>query len=215
MALHDHGRRHSPNVVWEDHGVTRTEHESTTGHGAAVVWFTGLPASGKSTIARATERALFEAGGRVVRLDGDNVRHGLCGDLGFREEDRAENIRRVAEVARLFFDNGAIALCSFVSPYAADRAFARRLVPAGRFIEVYVSCAIEECRRRDPKGLYKRALAGEIHGMTGVDAPYEEPEHPEVVVQTDRQDLQAEVNRVLEAIQMRTTLGGAGAPALS
>lgn len=198
-------RQHSPNVVWEDHGVERSEHESRTGHPAAVVWFTGLPASGKSTVARAVERALFESGRRVVRLDGDNVRHGLCGDLGFAESDRAENIRRVAEVARLFFDNGAIVLCSFVSPYASDRAFARSLVPSGRFLEVYVSCSVAECRRRDPKGLYRRALAGEIHGLTGVDAPYEPPEHPEVVVETDRLALGAEVGRVLEVLDRLTT----------
>lgn len=214
MAVHDHERKHSPNVVWEDHGVERSEHEAKTGHRAAVVWFTGLPASGKSTIARATERALFDTGRRVVRLDGDNVRHGLCGDLGFGEADRAENIRRVAEVARLFFDNGAIALCSFVSPYAADRAFARQLVPEGRFVEVHVSCSLEECRRRDPKGLYAKALAGEIRGMTGVDAPYQPPEHPEVVVQTDRQDLTTELTRVLEALRGHLTLGGAHRSAL-
>jgi len=171
-----------------------------------VVWFTGLPAAGKSTIARAVERALFASGRRVVRLDGDNVRHGLCGDLGFTETDREENIRRVAEVARLFFDNGAIALCSFVSPYASDRAFARSLLPDGRFIEVYVSCSVEECRRRDPKGLYAKAFSGEIHGLTGVDAPYEPPQDPEVVVETDRLDLRAELGRVLSAIEERTNL---------
>ncbi|MFW5815140.1 MAG: sulfate adenylyltransferase subunit CysN [Spirochaetota bacterium] len=178
----------SPNVVWDLGEVDREAREERNAHKAMVVWFTGLSGSGKSTIAKALEKQLFEEGRQVVRLDGDNVRHGLCGDLGFAEEDRRENIRRVAEVAKLFFEAGHIVLCCFISPYETDRAFARSLVPEGRFVEVYVKCDLDECRRRDPKGLYARAAAGEIRGLTGVDAPYEEPVGAEVVVDTTVED---------------------------
>ncbi|TVQ25347.1 MAG: adenylyl-sulfate kinase [Spirochaetaceae bacterium] len=174
----------SPNVVWEPDVVDRDAREARNAHAASVIWFTGLSGSGKSTLARGIESQLFDDGRQVIRLDGDNVRHGLCGDLGFSEADREENIRRVAEVAKLFFEAGQIVLCSFISPYARDRAFARSLIPAGRFIEVYVRCDVEECSRRDPKGLYARARAGELSGLTGVDAPYEEPAAPELVVDT-------------------------------
>ncbi len=174
----------SPNVVWEPGVVDRAAREARNAHAAAVIWFTGLSGSGKSTLARGIESQLFDEDRQVVRLDGDNVRHGLCGDLGFSEADREENIRRVAEVAKLFFEAGQIVLCSFISPYARDRAFARSLIPADRFIEVHVRCDVEECSRRDPKGLYARARAGELSGLTGVDAPYEEPVAPDLVVDT-------------------------------
>ena len=174
----------SPNVVWEPGQIPRAAREARNGHAAAVVWFTGLSGSGKSTIAKLLERELFTQGKQVVRLDGDNVRHGLSGDLGFTEEDRHENIRRIAEVAKLFFEAGHIVICSFVSPYESDRSFARSLLPEGRFLEVYVKCDLEECKRRDPKGLYARAAAGEITGVTGLDAPYEEPSSPEIVIDT-------------------------------
>jgi len=183
-----HAPRVSPNVVWDIGEVDREAREERNAHKAMVVWFTGLSGSGKSTIAKALEKQLFEEGKQVVRLDGDNVRHGLCGDLGFAEDDRRENIRRVAEVAKLFFETGHIVLCCFISPYEKDRAFARSLVPEGRFVEVYVKCDLDECRRRDPKGLYARSAAGEIRGLTGVDAPYEEPAGAEVVVDTTVDD---------------------------
>jgi bifunctional enzyme CysN/CysC len=172
----------SPNVVWDASEITREACEARNGHKPMIVWFTGLSGSGKSTIAKMLEKQLFEEGKQVMLLDGDNVRHGLNGDLGFSEDDRHENIRRVAEVAKLFFEAGNVVLCSFVSPYAADRAFARSLVPEGRFIEVYVKCDTEECKHRDPKGLYARVERGEITGVTGVDAPYEEPLDPQVEV---------------------------------
>jgi bifunctional enzyme CysN/CysC len=190
----------SPNVVWEIGEVTREARETRNGHLGMVVWFTGLSGSGKSTIARMAEKKFFAEGRQVVRLDGDNVRHGLCGDLGFSEQDRAENIRRVAEVAKLFFDAGHIVLCSFISPYAKDREYARRLLPEGRFLEVFVKCDIEECKRRDPKGLYQKASRGEIKGMTGLDAPYEEPDDAEITLDTVHADAVTSLAELLSAI---------------
>jgi bifunctional enzyme CysN/CysC len=172
----------SANVTWSASAVTEAERTERAGHLPAVVWLTGLSGSGKSTIAQILERRLFDAGAQVTRLDGDNVRHGLCRDLGFSDTDRTENIRRVGEVARLFHDAGCLVLCTFISPFRADRDRARSLLPPGRFVEVYVRCDLEECRRRDPKGLYRRAEAGEIPEFTGVSSPYEEPATPELVV---------------------------------
>ncbi len=176
----------SPNVIWDAEGISRVDREIKNGHKAAVIWFTGLSGSGKSTIAKTLEKQLFQEGKQVVRLDGDNIRHGLCGDLGFSGKDREENIRRVSETAKLFFEAGFIVLCSFISPYSKDRRFARSILPNGRFVEVFVRCDIDECKRRDPKGLYKKAEAGEIKGLTGIDAPYEEPESPELVLDTSK-----------------------------
>jgi adenylyl-sulfate kinase len=144
------------------------------------------------------ERRLYELGGHTYYLDGDNVRHGLNGDLGFSEKDRKENIRRVAEVARLGFDHGNITLCTFISPFQADREFARSLVPHGRFLEVYVKCDLEVVKRRDPKGLYAKALRGEIPEFTGVSSPYEEPRNPEILVETDVHSVEESVNQILE-----------------
>jgi bifunctional enzyme CysN/CysC len=175
----------SPNVVWEDQGVPRVEKEEQQGHRAAVIWFTGLSGSGKSTIARALDRHLFEMGIRTVVLDGDQLRHGLCGDLGFSAIDRAENIRRAGEVARLMFEAGSVVLCTFVSPLRADRDRVRSLLPEGRFIEIFVDCDITECRRRDPKRLYAKAARGEIAQFTGIDSPYEAPEAPELTLHTN------------------------------
>ena len=180
-------RRTSPDVVWEGWNIDLAEREARNGHTAAVLWFTGLPGAGKSTLAQAVERRLFEAGCQTMLLDGDQVRHGLCGDLGFEPEDRQENIRRVGEVASLFFRQGCLVLCTFVSPFRDDRARARALVPEGRFVEVFVDTPLEECQQRDPKGLYARAREGEIAHMTGVSSPYEAPEDPELrVTTTDR-----------------------------
>jgi bifunctional enzyme CysN/CysC len=163
-----------------------------------VVWFTGLSGSGKTTIARALERRLFEAGVQTMLLDGDQLRHGLNGDLGFSPADRRENIRRVGEVARLFFDQGSVVLCSFVSPYAADRDAARRLLPEGRFIEVHVTCDEAVLRRRDTKGLYAAARDGQEKQLTGVSAPYEAPVAPALVLDTAAGDVDACVARVHE-----------------
>ena len=197
----------SPNVHWELGAVTRAQREERNQHPALVVWLTGLSASGKSTIATGLEQVLFADGVNVARLDGDNVRHGLCGDLGFSHGDRTENIRRVAEVAALFFEHGHVVVCAFISPYRADRRFARSLVPQDRFIEVYVKCDIAECERRDPKGLYRRAHAGEIRGFTGVDDAYEEPVAPQIVVDTTTQDPIHAVNAVYAAVAARLGVG--------
>jgi bifunctional enzyme CysN/CysC len=148
------------------------------------VWFTGLPGSGKSSIARGVERRLFDSGIQTMLLDGDQVRHGLNGDLGFTPEDRQENVRRVGELASLFFRQGSVVLCTFVSPFREDRRRARGLLPEGRFVEVFVDTPLEECERRDPKGLYARARKGEITHMTGLTSPYEVPEQPEIHVRT-------------------------------
>ncbi|HUY99778.1 MAG TPA: adenylyl-sulfate kinase [Thermomicrobiaceae bacterium] len=191
----------SPNVVWESAGVAPAEREVRNGHSAAVVWLTGLSGSGKSTLARAMERRLFEAGCQVSVLDGDRLRHGLCGDLAFSPADRAENIRRAGEVARILFERGDIVLCAFVSPYAADRARVRSLLPVGRFVEVFVDCPLEECTRRDVKGLYARAVAGELPGLTGVHAPYEPPDEScEMVLHTDRESVAESAERLMNTL---------------
>jgi len=186
----------SPNVVWEDWNIPRDERETANGHRAAVLWFTGLSGAGKSTIARALERRLFDEGRRTALLDGDQLRHGLCSDLGFGLEDRAENIRRAGEVARLFFEHGAIVLCAFVSPLREDRDRIRALLPPGRFFEIFVDCPLDELRRRDPKGLYRKAERGEIRDFTGISSPYEPPSDPELVVQTGTESVDEIVSRI-------------------
>jgi bifunctional enzyme CysN/CysC len=193
-------RAASPNVVWEDLNVPREERESRNGHQAAVMWLTGLSGSGKSTIAKELERRLYDRGCQTMMLDGDNVRHGLSGDLGFSARDRKENIRRVGEVARLFFEQGNITLCTFVSPYQEDRDRVRQLLPDDRFFEVHVDCDIEVCKERDPKGLYAKAESGEIANFTGISAPYEEPASPEVVVHSDTDDVEACVDQLVQAL---------------
>lgn len=193
-------RQRSANVVWEQTAITLPMRETLNGHQAAVLWFTGLSGSGKSTISQTLEQRLYGLGVRTFSLDGDNVRHGLNGDLGFSPQERMENIRRVAEVAKLAFEHGNIVLCTFISPYAADRAVARSLVPEGRFWEVYVKCDLSVCQQRDPKGLYARALQGEIPNFTGVTAPYEEPQQPEIVVETDLHTADALSVKILQEL---------------
>ena len=190
----------SANVVWQQ-GIQREQRWSALGHGGATVWMTGLPASGKSTVAAGVEARLLEAGRNAYVLDGDNLRHGLNGDLGFSADDRTENVRRTAEVSALLADAGVVVLVALVSPYRADREAARaahdrRGLP---FLEVWVATSLEECERRDPKGLYARARAGELTGLTGVDDPYEPPEAPDVVVRGD-EALEEAVARVLGAL---------------
>lgn len=174
------------NIFWTSSKVTPEQRDHRSGQSGYVVWLTGLSASGKSTIATELESKLFQQGRLAYVLDGDNTRHGLCSDLGFSPEDRKENIRRLGEVARLFGDAGMICIAAFISPYRSDRDQVRRLVPSGKFIEVYVNAPLEVCERRDPKGLYVKAHAGEIKEFTGVSAPYEPPLHPELELRTDK-----------------------------
>jgi len=192
----------SANVTWHEANVTKQDRERLNGHGALVLWLTGLPSSGKSTVAHAVERALFERGCRTYVLDGDNVRHGLNKNLGFSPEDREENIRRIGEVANLFVQAGLIAIPAFISPYRADRDKARALI-GDDFCEVYVKCDVAVCEQRDPKGLYKKARAGEIAGFTGISAPYEEPLNPDLVVDTGRETIEESTDKVLALLERR------------
>ena len=191
------GRSVSPNVEWQSWNVPLEEREARNGHKAAVLWFTGLPGAGKTTIGRALERRLFDAGCQTMLLDGDQVRHGLNGDLGFEHRDREENIRRVGEAANLFFRQGAIVLCTFVSPYEQDRDRARALIPSGRFFEVFVDAPLHVVEERDPKGLYARARKGEISQMTGISSPYEVPADAEVHVHSDTESVEHAVEQLM------------------
>jgi adenylyl-sulfate kinase len=193
----------SANVTWQVGVVERTQRWDSIGQRGATVWFTGLPASGKSTVAAAVEAELVRAGRPAYRLDGDNLRHGVCGDLGFTAADRDRNVRRTAEVARLFADAGLIALVSVVSPYAEARAFAREVHERDgiRFIEVFVNTPIEVCVERDPKGLYARAQAGQLLGFTGIDDPYEAPEAPHLRLRPEDGDAAAQAALVLDLVE--------------
>lgn len=177
------------NIKWHKSRVTLSEIEQRNGHDGCVIWLTGLSASGKSTIAVETERLLFDLGCHVRILDGDNVRHGLNKDLGFAKTDREENIRRIAEVSKLFRATGMICINAFISPFRRDRDQARELIDAGHFFEVYVEASLETCIKRDPKGIYKKALAGEIPDFTGISSPYEQPEKPELTINTETQSV--------------------------
>ncbi len=187
----------SSNTVWHHATVTRDRRQQLNGHRSAAIWFTGLSGSGKSTLAHAVEEKLYQMKCRTFVLDGDNIRHGLCGDLGFSENDRKENIRRIGETAKLFVEAGVITLTAFISPFSADRLRARQLFKPGDFIEVYCRCPLEVCESRDVKGMYQRARAGEIHNFTGISSPYEEPEEPELIVDTGNTHLKQCVDQVL------------------
>ncbi len=180
----------SSNIVWHESSITKEERRTQNKHQSFILWFTGLSASGKSSVANALARSLFERGNQAFVLDGDNVRHGLNNDLGFDEVSRKENIRRIGEVAKLFVESGQIVLTAFISPYREDRQVVRKLVEEGEFLEVYVSCSVETCEQRDPKGLYKKARNAEIANFTGISAPYEEPEHPEFILDTERYSIE-------------------------
>ena len=183
---------------FHEHRVPRGEKEKRNHHKSRVLWFTGLSGSGKSTIANAAERVLHKMGAQTYILDGDNVRLGLNKDLGFSHEDRTENIRRITEIAKLFADSGLIVLTAFISPYREDRDKARQIIGNEDFIEVFVNTDLSVCERRDTKGLYKKARAGEIKGFTGIDDPYEKPLNPELVVETDKQDVEESAQTIID-----------------
>jgi adenylylsulfate kinase len=196
----------STNVVWHHATVTRQRREELHGHKGAVMWFTGLSASGKSTLAHAVEEALYQQGCRTFVLDGDNVRHGLNKDLGFSIEDRDENLRRVGETAKLFLEAGTIVLAAFISPLRREREMVRSLMPHGDFFEIYCEADIKVCEQRDPKGLYERARKGEIKDFTGISSPYEAPVKPELKVKTGQQSLDDSVQQVLDMLQTRQVI---------
>lgn len=186
----------SPDVTWHPGAITRERRKNLNGHRSAVLWFTGYPSSGKSTIAHALEKRLYELSFRTFVMDGDNIRHGLCGDLGFSEKDREENIRRIGEVAKLFVEAGVIVLAAFVSPFRRDRERARGLLLHGDFLEIYCRCPLAVCEERDPKKLYERARAGGIKEFTGVSSPYEEPINPELILDTNILAVEGCVERI-------------------
>ncbi|MCD6353629.1 MAG: sulfate adenylyltransferase subunit CysN [Proteobacteria bacterium] len=199
-------QKKSPHTTWSGWNIPRKVRESHNVHKAAVLWLTGYSGSGKSTIARKLEKRLFEAGCQTTLLDGDNIRHGLCGDLGFSDKDRSENIRRVGEVARLFFESGSIVVCTFISPFKGDRATVRSLFPTDRFFEVHVKCDLEICKRRDPNVLYKKALSGEIKEFTGISSSYEKPLKPEIIVETDLQSAEDIVASIVDTLKKKKVI---------
>ena len=191
----------STNITWHGANVSAEERQTVVGQKGAVVWLTGLSASGKSTIARRAEQLLLERGSIVYVLDGDNIRFGLNKDLGFSPQDRTENIRRIGEVAKLFADACVVTLTAFISPYRADRDGARAIMPAGTFIECWVNASVETCEGRDPKGLYKKARAGQIPDFTGISAPYEEPLAAEMIVETVDRSVDACAQEIIDYLE--------------
>ncbi|AKG72792.1 adenylyl-sulfate kinase [Salinicoccus halodurans] len=191
----------STNIIWHDSEVTKQERQARNSHKSVVIWFTGLSGSGKSTISVALEKALYEQHIHSYRLDGDNVRHGLNSNLGFSPEDRKENIRRIGEVGKLMVDAGIVTMTAFISPYRKDRNYARSILEEKEFIEVYTKCSLNECESRDPKGLYKKARAGEIKEFTGINAPYEAPAHPEIVIDTEKQTVDEAVGAIISYLK--------------
>jgi adenylylsulfate kinase len=199
-------------IVWHHSTVTRAARAHQRGHRSAILWFTGLSGAGKSTLANAVNSALFEQGLACYVLDGDNVRHGLCSDLGFSDADREENIRRIGEVAKLFLDAGVVVLTAFVSPFRADRQRARELVAEGDFLEIHCAADLDVCEQRDTKGLYAKARAGEIKEFTGISSPYEAPETPELRVPTGEQSLEDSVAQVMAELERRGIIPEPGEP---
>jgi adenylylsulfate kinase len=193
-------KQKATNVVWHSHAVKKEERESLLKQKGVVLWYTGLSGSGKSTIANEVAFKLHSKGKLSYVLDGDNIRHGLNKDLGFSPEDRKENIRRISEVANLFADAGLITMTAFISPYRIDRNFCRELTEDGRFIEIYCKASLETCEKRDPKGMYKKARAGIIKDFTGIDAPYEAPLDPELVIDTDKNNVEESADLVLKKL---------------
>ena len=202
--------KRSTNVTWEDRRLSKEDYRRRNGHESMVLWFTGLSGSGKSTLAHQVEERLFEKGCYTYILDGDNVRHGLNGDLGFTETDRRENIRRIGEVAKLFVDAGVVVLAAFISPYREDRDRVRALFAPGEFIEIHVNCELGICEGRDPKGLYRKARSGALPDFTGIDSPYEEPQSPELTVDTGELGVEESVSRILAYLGTREQGPGTG-----
>jgi len=196
-------RKKSSNVVWHQTEITKQERNIQNNHKSTILWFTGLSGSGKSTIACALEKELHHLATNTYTLDGDNIRYGLNNDLGFTDEDRKENIRRIGEVSKLFVDAGVIVLSSFISPFNEDRDFVRNLVKKDEFIEIYVKCPLEVCEQRDPKGLYLKARNGEIKYFTGIDSPYEEPVKPEITIDTSVTSIDDAVGRIINYLNQR------------
>lgn len=197
------------NIVWHNATVTRQRRQAQNGHKSAILWFTGLSGAGKSTIAHATEERLFQMGCHTFVFDGDNVRHGLCSDLGFSMQDRKENIRRIGEMAKLFIEAGVIALTAFISPFRADRRRVRELVAEGDFFEIYCKCPLELCEQRDVKGLYRRARMGEIKEFTGISSPYEEPLDPDLVLDTSVHSVAGCVEKTIGLLRSKGVVVGA------
>ncbi|NNN69401.1 adenylyl-sulfate kinase [Vibrio sp. 3-2(1)] len=194
------------NVVWHQHTVDKSFRANLKQQQPAVLWFTGLSGAGKSTIAGALEQRLAQLGYHTYLLDGDNVRHGLCSDLGFSEQDRRENIRRIGELAKLMADAGLIVLSAFISPHRAERQLVRDMLPQGEFIEVFVNTKLDVCEQRDPKGLYKKARAGEISNFTGIDSEYESPQNPEIDLAAGEKSIDELVEICLTALQVRAII---------
>jgi len=191
----------SSNIIYHQASVTRQRRNKLNNHRSIVLWFTGLSGSGKSTLAHALEEKLFQKGCRTFVLDGDNIRHGLNSNLDFSEKSRTENIRRVSEVSKLMMESGLIVMTAFISPFNKDRDEARKLISNDDFIEIYCKASLETCEARDVKGLYKRARAGEIKNYTGIDSPYEKPEKPELVIDTDQQSLEESISNILDFLK--------------
>ncbi len=198
------------NIVWHQHKVLKGDRAKIKGHNPCILWFTGLPSSGKSTIANELESALFQMGIHTYLLDGDNVRHGLNKNLGFSVEDRQENIRRIGEVAKLFVDAGVLVLTAFISPFTEDRQAARKLVKEGEFIEVYAKCSLDVCKERDPKGLYQKAINGKIKDFTGISHPYEEPPNPEIIIETDKYSVEECVKKIITYLEENNVINNQG-----
>ena len=196
----------SPNVIYHQASVTRERRNQSNNHQSVVLWFTGLSGSGKSTLAHALEEKLFNKGCKTFVLDGDNVRHGLNSNLDFSDNDRKENIRRISEVAKLMLESGLIVMTAFISPFREDRAAVRNLFPNGDFIEIYCKASLKTCEARDVKGLYKRARAGEIKNYTGIDSPYEAPENPELIIDTDKETLDESVSKIYNFLEREKQL---------
>ena len=194
------------NITWHQHAITRKDRETLLKQKGVLLWFTGLSASGKSTVANEVTYQLHQMGKLTYVLDGDNIRHGLNKNLGFSPEDREENIRRISEVGNLFADAGLITTTAFISPYRKDRDFARQLLGEGRFIEIFVKASVDTCEKRDPKGLYQKAKKGEIKEFTGVSAPYEEPLKPEIILDADTMTIEAEVEMVLDYLKEKQVI---------